>query len=349
MKGPLAAAADRPVSLEERVLIVGPAWVGDAVMAQSLLLRLREQQPGITIDVLAPPWVAGVHERMPEVSQSLALPFGHGDLSLAARWRFGCRLRHHGYSRAYVLPNSWKSALIPFAARIRRRIGYIGEARYGLLNEPQKLDKQQLPTTVSRFAALAGPLRSSLDFPRPRLRCDPDQQHETLRQLDLDPGAGPVLALCPGAEYGPAKRWPAMHFAELARRTAALGWQVWLFGSARDEPAAREVAAAVAGGCRNLAGRTSLAQACDLLALAAAVVSNDSGLMHVAAALDRPLVCLYGSSDPTFTPPLSARARVVSQELACSPCFERVCPLGHTRCLTELSVDRVFAALPDAL
>ena len=338
---PRAGATDA-----ERVLIVGPAWVGDAVMSQSLIMRLKAQQPAGVVDVLAPPWVAGVVERMPEVSEILTLPFKHGELDLSGRWRLGRQLRQRDYDRAYVLPNSWKAGIVPLAAGIPRRIGYLGEARYGLINELQRLDPKRLPTTVARFAALAGPLEADGDYPLPRLRSLPDDQHRALRDLGLDESAGPVLALCPGAEYGPAKRWPAAHFAELARTMAARGWQVWLFGSARDRDVTQAVVAASGTDCRDLAGRTTLSVACDLLALADAVVTNDSGLMHMAAALDRPLVSLYGSSDPAFTPPLHPAARVLSLGLECSPCFERVCPLGHTRCLVDLPVDQVLDALP---
>ena len=333
----------------ERILVIGPAWVGDAVMSQALLKRLKTQQPDCVIDLLAPPWVAGVLQHMPEVHKVLTLPFAHGDFDLAGRWRFGRRLRQQRYSRAFVLPNTWKAALVPLAAGIPRRIGYLGEARYGLLNEVHDLDRGALSTTVARFAALAGPLQTQDDVPRPRLQSLPGDQQRAMREVGLERTGRPVLALCPGAEYGPAKRWPAEHFAEVARAMVKQGWEAWLFGSAKDRDSTRAVASAAGVPCHDLAGRTTLSTACDLLALADAVVTNDSGLMHVAAALDRPLVCLFGSSDPSFTPPLHPDAKVLRLGLECSPCFERVCPLGHTRCLVQIPAQQVVDALPGQL
>jgi heptosyltransferase-2 len=328
-----------------RILVAGPAWAGDMVMAQSLFLTLRSRFPACTIDVLAPAWTLPLLERMPEVADKIPLPLGHGQFGFRVRRRLGRDLRERGYHWAIVLPNSWKSALIPFFARIPRRTGYVGELRYGLLNDARRLSRIRLPRTVQRFVALGLEKEASLlpECPQPRLRVEAEQVAAARRRFGLT-AAGPVLALCPGAEYGPAKRWPAAHFAEVARAKWAEGWQVWLFGSAKDAEAAEAIGRS-APGCINLAGRTGLAEAVDLLSVADAVVSNDSGLMHVAAALDRSLVAVYGSSDPGFTPPLSDKARVVRLGLDCSPCFKRDCPYGHTRCLTDIRPVRVLDEL----
>ena len=327
------------------ILVVGPAWVGDMVMAQSLFIELRRRHPAAAIDVLAPGWSLPLLARMPEVRRGIEMPLGHGQLGLGARWRLGRSLRGR-YGRAIVLPNSWKSALVPWAARIPRRTGWRGEMRYGLLNDLRRLDPKYLTMTVQRFVALAGEPGAPLpEIAPPRLAIDPQAVDQALTELKLERPRR-LLALCPGAEYGPAKRWPAVHFAELARRYLAQGWTVWLFGSDKDRPVCDNVAA-LAPGVVSLAGRTRLEQAVDLLSLADAVVSNDSGLMHVAAALDRPLVALYGSSDPGFTPPLGGRSRVLSLGLECSPCFERRCPKGHLRCLEEIPPGRVAEALED--
>ena len=304
-----------------RILVVAPNWIGDALMAQPLLARLTG-----TIDVLAPPWVAPVVRRMREVSAVIEAPFRHGPLQLGVRWKLGRELARAGYDAAYVLPNSWKSALVPFFAGIPRRIGYVGEARYGLLNETHRNEKAPMP---AHYARLAGPAVAQL--PRPELKVMEGEIVETRKRFGIDAG---YAVLCPGAEYGPAKRWP--YFRELAER---IGMPVVVLGSGSD----REAAAGIRG--TDLTGRTSLDEAIRLIAGAALVVSNDSGLMHVAAALGRPQVALFGSSSPEHTPPASDRARVLWLRLECSPCFERECPLGHFRCMKEITVDQVLVAL----
>jgi heptosyltransferase-2 len=334
----------------QRILIVAPSWIGDAVLAHPLLVRLKEQYPESTIDVLGPPWALAVFRRMPEVSETRELPFGHGELRLAERRRFAKSLP--GYHRAVVLPNSWKSALIPWHAEIATRTGYRGEMRYGLLNDVRKLDESALPLMVERFAALAGAAGDELlrPVPEPRLTVDAARRVATLKKFGLTL-TRPVAALAPGAEYGPAKRWPAEHFAALATILVSRGDQVWLFGSDKDAEVTKQIVERLdrgpgKGAAFDLAGRTSLDEAIDLLSLATRVVTNDSGLMHIAAALDRPMAAIFGSSSPRFTPPLSAKAKVVSLQLSCSPCFERTCPLGHTNCLVQLTPERVLEALP---
>ena len=333
-----------------RALIVAPAWVGDAVMAQPLFMRLHARFPGLRIDALAPPWVAPVLRRIPEIAEVIDNPFAHGELALRERFRLARKLARHGYDAAYVLPNSLKSALIPWLASIPQRIGFTGEARYGLLNQRHTLDRERLPRMVERFAQLAerpgDPLPNPL--PDPRLDSTPAQQQETLAALSID--RPPKIAVfCPGAEYGPAKRWPARHFAALADLLAGRGHAVWLLGSAKDRAIGEEIASLARTAPQNLCGRTSLAQAIDLIALADFVVCNDSGLMHVAAAVGRPLVALYGSSSPTFTPPLSPHAEIISLGLPCSPCFKRDCPLGHLDCLNRLEPQQVLAASLNAM
>jgi heptosyltransferase-2 len=327
-----------------RTLIVAPSWIGDAVLSHPLLVRLKEADPTGSIDVLAPPWVLPVYRRMPEVAATLENPFGHGALRLGARRRFAKSLG--AYDRAFVLPNSFKSALIPWHAGIRRRVGYRGEMRFGLVNDARGLDKEATPLQVERYAALAQPRGEALrrPLPEPRLVVNPASRDAAVARLGLD-RSRTIVAFAPGAEYGPAKRWPAAHFAALGRTLVDRGEQVWLFGSAKDSPIAQEIAAAIGPHAVDLTGRTSLEESIDLLSLASHVVSNDSGLMHIAAALDRPMAAIFGSSSPAYTPPLSAHARVVRLNLACSPCFQRECPLGHTNCLQLIEPSRVAAAL----
>ena len=328
-----------------KALIVAPSWIGDTIMAQPLFARLHARHPGLRLDALAPRWVAPVLQRMAEISEIVDSPFGHGQLSLKARWRLARELAARDYAAVYVLPNSLKSALVPFMAGIPQRIGFIGESRYGLINVRHTLDKLALPLMVERFAQLAETPGSALPRPvsYPILRSTAVEQQKTLDGLGIARPAK-LVAFCPGAEYGPAKRWPAEHFATLARRLAAEGYAIWLFGSPKDQPVAAAIDQLAPGLTRNLCGATTLAQAVDLLALADLVVCNDSGLMHVAAALNRPIVALYGSSSPGFTPPLSDRASILSLKLDCSPCFKRECPLGHLDCLNKLTPEQVFSA-----
>ena len=325
-------------------LVVSPSWIGDAVLTHPLLVRLKARDPGGAIDVLAPAWASAVYGRMPEVRRVIPFPFGHGELKLGERRRFARGLPDYG--RAIVLPGSLKSALVPWFAGIPVRTGWRGEMRYGLLNDLRHLDERALPLIVERYAALAQPAGEALErpLPEPRLAIDAARRDATVAKFGLA-GDSPVLALAPGAEYGPAKRWPARHFAEVARRHAGRGHRVWLFGSARDAAVTAEVGRLAGVEVADLAGRTSLDEAIDLLSLASRVVTNDSGLMHVAAALDRPMAAVFGSSSPAYTPPLSAKARIVSLHLACSPCFKRECPLGHTDCLEKLDPAQVLATL----
>lgn len=320
------------------------------VMAQSLFKTLKANGQGSLIDVIAPAWAMGLLERMPEVNEAIAMPLGHGQLGLRQRFNLGQSLQTKAYGQAIVLPNSWKSALIPYFAQIPLRTGYIGECRWVLLNDARKLDKTKLTMTVQRFVALAqaNPALSAPTCPTPHITVNPDQRQQAIRKFgltDVATSQQKILALCPGAEYGAAKRWPVGHFAGLAQRKIRDGWQVWLFGSTKDRAIADDINQAT-DGCQNLCGQTTLAEAIDLLSLCHAVVSNDSGLMHVAAALDKHLVALYGSSDPGFTPPLSGKAKIISLNLACSPCFKRICPLGHTDCLRGIKPDHVLEALP---
>jgi len=338
------------MSTPYRILVVGPSWVGDMVMTQSMLKVLQVRHPGAVIDVLAPGWSRPLLERMPEVADSIEMPVGHGEIRLGERHRLARALAVRGYDQAILVPNSFKSALVPAWARIPRRTGWVGELRYGLLNDIRRLDRHRYPMTVQRLVALALEPGAELPpIPPPALQVEQGAKRETLAALGLEPGDGKVLALCPGAEYGVAKQWPATSYGELAGRWIGQGWQAWLFGSERDRGICAEVNRLAGGRCRDLAGHTTLGQAVDLLSCADAVVSNDSGLMHVAAALDRPLVAIYGSSDPGFTPPLGPRSRIVRLGLGCSPCFKRVCPLGHTDCLKSITVDQVATVLVELI
>lgn len=312
-------------------------------MTQPLYRRLHELHPDCVIDVVAPKWSMAVFERMPEVRQVIENPFGHGALQLKQRWQMGKDLGKRGYDQVIVLPGSFKSAIIAWASGIPQRTGYVGESRYLLLNDIRKLDKAKLPLMVDRYTALAHP--SQADFnghsDYPAFTIHPASQQAALAQHQLSTQQ-PIIAFCPGAEYGAAKRWSPAHFAELARLYAVQGWQIWLFGSQKDFEIAEQIQQLSGNLGVNLCGKTSLSEAIDLLACADTVVCNDSGLMHLAAALGRKLLAIYGSSSPDHTPPLSHQAHIISLHLECSPCFKRECPLGHTDCLNKITPQMVW-------
>ena len=329
----------------DRVLVVAPSWVGDAILSEPLFARIRDAGVEAPIDVIAPPWCGPVYARMRGVGRIIDSPAAHGEFAWQRRRALGVALRVPRYTHAYVLPNTWKSALVPWFAQVPRRIGYRGEARYRLLTDARRLDRHGLPQLVARYAALAVPRGEPAPAPdSPMLVPDAANRARAMRALDLS-RARPIAILCPGAEFGPAKRWPAEHFADLAMRLAGDGFAVWIMGSPNDAPAANAVRAALgaqATAVTDLTGRTDLGTAIDLMSVASLVVSNDSGLMHAAAAVGAPLVALFGSSSPLYTPPLSATARIARIEIACSPCFKRECPLGHFRCMRELRPELVY-------
>ena len=317
-------------------------------MTEPLMRRLHARGERLTVGAL--PWVAPVYRLMPQVAEVIEFPFAHGGLQLKARRSLARQLAGR-FDIAYICPNSLKSALLPLLAGIPKRVGYLGEARVGLLTHRLKNPpKAQRPPMVAFYSALSGAVDAAQD--RPQLHMNSVQLDAALAALALKRQAYVVFA--PGAEYGPAKRWPARHFAELARN---LELPVVLLGSSKERDLCSEIADLVnaeqPGKCRNLAGETSLAQAFGVIAASKCLVSNDSGLMHVGAALGVRQVAIFGSSSPLHTPPLNAHATVLwlktdaayQPPLDCAPCFERECPLGHTRCLVDITAARVLLYL----
>lgn len=333
----------------ERTLIISPNWIGDAVMAQPLLRLLHQQAPERPIDILAPAWVAPVWRAMREVDTVLEAPFRHGSLQFRERYKYAKMLRARGYADAYVLPNTLKFALIPFLAGIPKRVGYKGEMRYGLLNALHHDNPAAPRPMVSFYAALAKApatdVPSPAELPRPTLYVSDDEVSATMARIGLRADR-PLVVFAPGAEFGSAKRWPTSHFAELAMTILREreGVQVALLGSGKDKAVCDEIVA-LAPHVRNLAGVTSLAEAVALIARAEAVVSNDSGLLHIASGLNRPIVAIYGATDPNHAPPFSDVARSLFLGLECAPCRQRECPLGHHRCMEEISPDMVWEPL----
>jgi heptosyltransferase-2 len=331
--------------MKPKILVIGPAWVGDMVMAQSLFKRLKAQQPDAVIDVLAPLWSQPLLARMPEVSSGMIMPFGHGKLNLLERYTLGKNMRAQHYQQAIVLPNSFKSALIPFFASIPLRTGWRGEMRWGLLNDIRYLDKVRYPLTAQRYAALALTSDADAALLPPALYFSAETQAVVLKKLHLLHPVRPVLVVCPGAEYGPSKRWPESYYADVANAKLAEGWDVWVLGSAKDSPVTEKILQLTHQRAVNMTGNTSLTDAIDLLSLATAVVSNDSGLMHIAAAVQKPVIALFGPTSPLMTPPLIDAATILQTRLPCQPCQQRQCPLQHHRCMRDLTPDTVLQAI----
>ena len=331
-------------SSEVKLLIVAPAWVGDMVMAHSLIQSLSNRPVAKTIDVLAPPSTLPIASRMKEVRKTYTLDVGHGRLGLSARMKAAALMREERYDEAYVLPNSWKSALVPFLARIKKRIGWVGEMRYGLLNDVRSLDKNALPLMVERYSALS--INTVEQFVKPALDpvLDYDSENRSRLVAKYNLSATGAIALAPGAEFGQAKKWPISYFADVAKYCLENGRQVWLLGSKKDESDCEFIENKV-NGVINLAGQTSLEDVVDIISLADTIVCNDSGLMHVSAALNTKTVALFGSTSDEYTPPLSSNSLVVSREMDCRPCFQRVCPLGHMDCLKKIEPTEIISIL----
>ncbi|OGT45410.1 MAG: lipopolysaccharide heptosyltransferase II [Gammaproteobacteria bacterium RIFCSPHIGHO2_12_FULL_41_20] len=330
-----------------KMLVIGPAWVGDMVMAQSLFMLLKQREPDLVIDVLAPAWSAPILGRMSEVSAFVEMPITHGELKLGERFRIAQSLREKRYDQAIVLPNSFKSALIPWWARIPKRTGWARELRSLILNDVRYLDEKRYPLMIERFMALALPADDALPqpYPYPALRVSAESQRAVLNKYEIARPTKPVLALCPGAEFGPAKRWPEEYFVRIAMAKLYDDWDVWLFGSPKEKTIADMIMQQTQQQCLDLVGRTRLEEVIDLLSLATGVISNDSGLMHIAAALQKPLLAIYGPTSPHFTPPLTAQAQILRLSLDCQPCFQRTCPLQHHRCMRDLTPEKILTAM----
>ncbi len=342
-----------------KCLLIGPAWVGDMIMAQVVPMILKALHPDIEIHMAAPESTLALAQRMPQIAQTHLIPFKHGRLDFWQRRAWSQQQRKNQFDRAIVLPNTWKSALLTYWSGITVRTGWRGEYRYGLLNDCRQPQFSQYSLMVQRYAALAYPENLELpeQLPKPSLQVNLVSQATLAAQFSYR-HEQPLMVLCPGAEFGGAKRWPIEHFAELAQQMLAEGWQVWVMGSLKEQGLAAQITASITAvnktadltppmGYQDLTGRTQLLEALDLMALADAVVSNDSGLLHMSAALNRPTVAIYGSTTSRFSPPLMAmeRMQILEETLSCRPCFQRECPLVHLYCLRSISAQRVREAV----
>lgn len=335
-----------------RILVIGPSWVGDMVMSQCLYKLLKLRYPEAQLDVLAPNWCSALLSRMPEVDNALTMPIGHGSVQLSLRYKMGKELAGI-YDWAIIQPNSFKSAFIPFFAGIKKRTAWKGESRYFIINDLRS-NRKNFPLMIERYGALAFDKKDMSNnkalpkIPFPSLTVNEKQRQEAIKKLELSLDKK-ILGLCPGAEFGPAKRWPDSHYAQVAQERIEAGWQVWIFGGEKDQQVGElirnQIPEELQPNCINLAGKTSLSEAVDLLSLPHVVVSNDSGLMHIAAAHNRPLVAIYGSSSPKYTPPLCDHVQSLYTDIECRPCFKKQCKFGHVKCLTEILSARVISSI----
>lgn len=341
----------------KKCLIVGPSWVGDMVMSQGLYRTLKQQYPDARIDVIAPEWCRQILDKMPEVNQSLIMPIGHGEFALKKRYHIGKQLRESSYDYAYILPNSFKSALIPFFAKIPNRIGWKGEMRYGLLTDCRKLDKNAFPRMIERYKALAydsKKVTSAKDFPEPflypKLSVTAEEIRLVFSTFNLDESKS-YIGICPGAEFGPAKCWPDYHYAELSKLLIAEGKTIIIFGSAKDKLIAEQIENSVQNklSCINLAGNTTLTQVVGLMAGCETIITNDTGLMHIAASIDKPLIALYGPTSPDFTPPLSDKAIVLRLITGFQKIKRGDSEQGYHQSLIDIKPNKVFDTINNLL
>lgn len=324
---------------DSRVLVIAQAWVGDVVLSQILYALLKRQQPDVSIDVVAPAWAGALLGRMPQVSRHILLDVRHGQFGLWRRWATARRL-HAQYQQAIIIPRSVKAALVPWVAGIKQRIGFDAGIRNALIND----SRSRPPGIVARMARLASPDPiDSNSIPRPNLEVDPEQTTRVFRQWDMDPDET-VIGLMPGAAYGRAKQWGENSFVRLATLLAEQGHRICVIGTARDRSLGDDIVQAAPEQITNLCGETTLDQAIHLVSGLAAAVCNDSGLMHVAAAVNTPVVGIYGPTSPDTHPPLIDVRKICSVRALCSPCHQRTCPYGHHACMARITPEQVYEA-----
>ncbi len=321
--------------MAKRALVIAPQWMGDAVMSNSLIqLLARDYQ----VDVLCASWLKPIYQGMAEVNQVIALDLQHGKLQLGLYWQTAKQLRGH-YQACYIIPRKLKAALIPWLAKIPQRVGYLGESRYGLINRrirseaEHKLWVQKICALYDKQAA------SQQSYPLPKLQTNAQNKEKWLQQLK--PDKAPLVALMPGASYGPSKQWPVEQFHQ-AVKILHPEHNIVILGGKKEQQIGEQIKQGFDTGVSNLCAKTSLQDAVDILSISDFCISNDSGLMHVAAASGCFVKALYGSSSPDYTPPLTDNKQIFSDKLDCKPCFERRCRYGHYHCWQKVTPKRVL-------
>ena len=316
----------------KKILIIAPAWIGDLIVSASFIKALNNNQNN-SIDILVNSNLSNIANVIPGIRKVISSETEHGRLSLIYRIKKGLSLRSEQYDECYILTNSYKSAIIPLIAGIKKRISYLGEFRYGLINIIKQPIERNLGM-VNRYLHLIDQKYSD--------KINPVFDIKTNRQLIFNKFKfdGKYIVFCPDAEYGPAKRWPTNKWLNLAKDLSQL-YKVIIVGL--DTSISEVFRPVESHKIINLIGKTNLVEVMEIIASSEGVISNDSGLMHVSVALDKKIIALYGSSSPTYTPPLISKEKreIIYKDLDCSPCFKRVCPLGHTKCLNDIKVSEV--------
>lgn len=344
VRGPAQAADRRPI------LVVPYMWIGDFVRCHSVAKMLKARYPARPVDVLSTSLCAPIADYMPEVRQAVVVDLPRKRLAFDQHRALARRLEGAGYGTALIMPRTWKAALAPFLAGIPERVGWFGEWRFGLLTD-LRFGERKLPRMIDQCAALTLPKTEPLpsDWPLPELKVPPAEISGWRERLGLADTGGPIVALAPGA-VGPSKRWPAAAYGELARRLTQQGVSVWVLGGPAEQPLATQIVADAGPKARDLSG-TDLRNAILALRAADVAISNDSGLLHVAAALGTPSIGIFGPTSAWHWAPLNPLAAVMQRptQLDCQPCHKPTCRMRHHLCMRDISAEQVLAATQAAL
>ncbi len=340
----------------KKYLIISPSWLGDLIMSQSLYKALKSQDPNCIIDIYAPAYTMPILDRMPEISKKIVNPFEHGAFNFRQRYAEGRKLRDEHYDSVFILPNSLKSAFVGFFANIADRRGFKGESRYILINN-MRTNKNDFPLMVERYVALAfdkNIVKTAKDLPKfdyPKLDVKPLNK-DRAEELGLDFSKKNLILGC-GANYGPSKLWPVEYFARVSDWWIENGGNVIGIGSQKDIPTVAKIYEKLSEKNKkhfsDIAGKTNLTEALDIVGSSTAAVCNDSGLMHTVAAADIPQVCIFGSTSTGYTPPLSDKAICVESDEPCHPCFKRTCKFDTYACLKKITPEMVISKLQQLL
>jgi heptosyltransferase II len=320
------------------ILIVPYMWIGDFVRGHTVVRVLNRRWPNRPVDLLTTSLCAPLVDYMPGVRAGVACDLPRSRLAVAQQWGLAAELRARGYGTALVLPRTWKSAIAPALAGIPERVGFFGEARFGLINQ-LRWGEKALPRFIDKNAALALPDGAPLppEWPVPQLNVPTD---ETGRwRLANGLGTGPAVALAPGS-VGASKRWT--YYPEAARLLAERGLDVWVVGGPGEKAQAEEIVAAGGARVRDLTG-TNLRNGILAMAAASVAISNDSGLMHIAAAIGTPTMGIFGPTSPYHWAPLNGLAATVQTKtvVPCQPCHRPVCTMNEHRCMRDVPASDV--------